>query len=423
MYCFDGVVKPAGIQSISLLVVLGALGGAGCSRQTPIQAKQEPTAIPVRVASVLVRQVQRTVEAVGTMYPFDETVISAEVEGRVAEVKADLGDQVAAGQVLVKISDEEQRYVVAENEAQLRMALERLGLSDEKQRVKDVRDTSEVRRAQADLFEAQQRYQRARHLFEQKIGARAELDEAEARYQAAQAAYDQAVNQIRNLIQQVERVKASLDLQRKKLRDTTVVAPFSARVKERQVTPGQYVRPNTPLLTLVKIDPIRLRLEIPERMAPWVKTGQIADVSVEAFAARRFHGRIWRVSPTVDQAKRTFVVEALIDNPSAELKPGSYAKARVPTTKVENIKLVPVRAVNYVLGSNKTYVVRDGVIDAREVKIGDRFDEEIEILEGVEAGELVATTQLNRLDTGTRVTVTGKPGQASQSRQPLRNSD
>ncbi|MBI3278725.1 MAG: efflux RND transporter periplasmic adaptor subunit, partial [Acidobacteria bacterium] len=176
-------------------------------------------------------------------------------------------------------------------------------------------------------------------------------------------------------------------------------------------------------LTLVKIDPIRLRLEIPERMAPWVKTGQIADVSVEAFAARRFHGRIWRVSPTVDQAKRTFVVEALIDNPSAELKPGSYAKARVPTTKVENIKLVPVRAVNYVLGSNKTYVVRDGIIDAREVKIGDRFDEEIEILEGVEAGELVATTQLNRLDTGTRVTVTGKPGQASQSRQPLRNSD
>ncbi|MBI1895531.1 MAG: efflux RND transporter periplasmic adaptor subunit [Acidobacteria bacterium] len=423
MYCFDGVVKPAGIQSISLLVVLGALGGAGCSRQTPIQAKQEPTAIPVRVAAVLVRQVQRTVEAVGTMYPFDETVISAEVEGRVAEVKADLGDQVAAGQVLVKISDEEQRYVVAENEAQLRMALERLGLSDETQRVKDVRDTSEVRRAQADLFEAQQRYQRARHLFEQKIGARAELDEAEARYQAAQAAYDQAVNQIRNLIQQVERVKASLDLQRKKLRDTTVVAPFSARVKERQVTPGQYVRPNTPLLTLVKIDPIRLRLEIPERMAPWVKTGQIADVSVEAFAARRFHGRIWRVSPTVDQAKRTFVVEALIDNPSAELKPGSYAKARVPTTKVENIKLVPVRAVNYVLGSNKTYVVRDGIIDAREVKIGDRFDEEIEILEGVEAGELVATTQLNRLDTGTRVTVTGKPGQASQSRQPLRNSD
>ena len=170
------------------------------------------------------------------------------------------------------------KYLLAQTEAQLRMAMERVGLRNENERIKDIRDASEVRRAQADLFDAEQHYKRIRSLVDQGIGSRAELDQAQARYKAQQAAYDATINQARNLLQDIERNKASLELQRKKLRDTTVYAPFAAAVKERQVTPGQYVRPNTPLFTLVKTDPIRLRLEVPERMAPWIKTGQIAEV-------------------------------------------------------------------------------------------------------------------------------------------------
>ena len=100
---------------------------------------------------------------------------------------------------------------------------------------------------------------------------------------------------------------------------------------------------------------------------------------------------------------RTFIAEALIENPSGELKPGSYARARVPTDKTERIRLVPVRAVNYVFGSNRVYVVNGGVVESREVKVGDRFDQNIEILEGINGGEQVAVTELNRLDTGSRV--------------------
>jgi membrane fusion protein (multidrug efflux system) len=178
-------------------------------------------------------------------------------------------------------------------------------------------------------------------------------------------------------------------------------------VKERVVTVGQYVRPNTPLFTLVKIDPIRLRAEVPERMAPWVKVGQTADVSVEAYLDRTFLGKIWRISPTVDPGKRTFVVEALVQNPESELKPGSYARVRVKTARYDEVKLVPVRAVNYVLGSNKVYVVREQKVEAREVKLGDRFGQYVEILEGVQEGEQVATTQVARLDTGSRVRMAG----------------
>jgi RND family efflux transporter MFP subunit len=359
----------------------------------------------VQTATVHAREITRRVESVGTLFPFDEAIISAEIDGRVDQVSVDLGDTVKEGQVMVHISDEEQRYILAQNEAQLRQSLERLALKNETDRIQDIRQTPDMRRAQADLFDAEQRFKRVRELKDQGIGSVQDLDQAQARFQAMQAALDSTANQTRNLIQEVERFKAIVELQRKKLRDTSVRAPFSAQVKERTVTVGQYVRTNSPLITLVKVDPIRLRLEVPERMAPWMKVGQLAQISIEAFAERKFEGKIWRISPTVDQQKRTFVVEVLVPNSSVQLKPGGYARAVIPTDKVDRAVLVPTRSVLYVLGANKAYVLKENVIEAREVKLGDRFDQEIEILEGLEDGEVVAASQLARLDTGVKVRV------------------
>lgn len=387
-----------------------------CSKQPAIEAKHDSGPTQVRVTRVVARDVQRVVESVGTLFPFDETVISAEIDGRVDSVKVDLGDRVAAGQVIVQIQDEEQRYLLAQMEAQMRQSMERLGLKEENEKVQDIRETPEPRRARADLFEAEQRFKRIKNLVDQGIASRSDLDQAESRFKALQATYDSTLYQTRNLIQEVERYRAQLDLQRKKLRDATVKAPFAGSVKERLVNPGQFVRPNTPLVTLVKTDPLRLRIEVPERMAPWIKTGQVAQVSVEAFAGRTFNGRIWRISPTVDQTKRTFVVEALIDNPRDELKPGSYARARIPTDKVERIRLLPARAVTYLFGTNKAYVVKDGVIEARDLRLGDRYDQDVEIVEGVEDGEQVATTQLSRLDTGSKVQI----AEGAEQQQPRR---
>ncbi|MBI5084891.1 MAG: efflux RND transporter periplasmic adaptor subunit [Acidobacteria bacterium] len=387
---------------IALAACLLAL--AACSRQPKTAAKKESGPVAVRTAKVSTRTILRTVDGVGALFPYDEAIISAEVEGRLEQIAADLGDSVSQGQVLARISDEEQRYLVAQQEAQLRQSLERLGLRDEKDRIADIREAPDVRRARADLNETESRYKRVRELVDQGIGPQSDLDQAQARFQAAQAAYDQTLNQTRNLIQEVERFKATLDLQRKKLRDTTVRAPFAALVKDRQAVIGAFVRSNSPLFTLVKIDPVRLRIEVPERLSPWVRVGQKAEVSVEAFADRTFEGKVWRISPTVDQNKRTFVVEALIQNPKQELKPGSYARARLATDRSETIRVVPTRAVNYVLGTNKAYVVKDdSTIEVRDVKIGDRLPQEVEILEGVQDGETVAVSGLSRLDSGAKV--------------------
>jgi len=361
--------------------------------------------LSVRTAKVESRQLRRVVESVGTFFPFDEVVVSAEIDGKVEKINADLGDTVSSGQVLVRISDEEQRYILQQNEAQLQQALERLGLAKEDEKVADILQTPEMRRAKADLTDAEQRYQRQRSLTDQGIGSQSDRDAALAKLQSAQAAYDATLNQTRNSIQEVQRVRAVVELQRKKLRDTNVRAPFAGQVKDRQVTQGQFVKANAPLYTLVKIDPLRLRIEIPERMAPWTKNGQTVDVEVEAFPDRKFTGKIWRVSPTVDETKRTFVAEALIANPRGELKPGSYAKATIATQKVDVVNVVPDRAVAYILGVNKAFVIKDGVAESRDLKIGDRIENTVEILEGLAAGEEVATSQTQRLDTGVAVRV------------------
>jgi RND family efflux transporter MFP subunit len=397
------------MQSSRLLPLVLFVCIAGCNKQpAPVAAKADGP-ITVRTALAKGREIQRNVESVGTFYPMEEAIISAEVEGRAEEVRHDLGDLVNAGEVLVRINDEEQRYQVAQSEAQLRQSLERLGLKTEKERLLDAREAPDVRRAQAELNEADQRLKRTRSLVDQNIGAKSDLDAANSRQQAMKAAYDSTINQTRNLMQEVERFKAILDLQRKKLRDTTVKAPFRAFVKERQVTVGQFLRANSPLFVLVKTDPIRLRVEIPERMAPWVKLNQQVDISVEAFEGRRFQGKIWRISPTVDQNKRTFVAEVLVANAAGELKPGSYARAHVPTSRLEKVTVLPQRAVYYIMGSNKAFVVKDGVVDARDVKMGDRFESDVEILEGIEDGDVVATTQLAKLDTGVKVRVNNDP--------------
>jgi RND family efflux transporter MFP subunit len=388
-----------------LVFALPLLGLIGCNKQAPPTAAKSDGPLQVRTTVAKAREIQRNVESVGTFFPMEEAIISAEIEGRAEEVRYDLGDVVNAGEILVRINDEEQRYQVAQSEAQLRQSLERLGLKSDKDRLTDAREAPDVRRAAAELFEAEQRLKRIRSLVDQNIGAKSELDQANARQQAMKAAYDSTVNQTRNLMQEVERFKAILDLQRKKLRDTTVKAPFRAYVKERQVTVGQFLRANTPLFVLVKTDPIRLRVEIPERMAPWIKVNQLVDISVEAFEGRKFQGKIWRISPTVDQNKRTFVAEVLVANSAGELKPGSYARAHVPTSRTERVTVLPQRAVYYIMGSNKAFVVKDGVIDARDVKMGDRFETDVEILEGVNDGEEVALTQLAKLDTGVKVRV------------------
>jgi membrane fusion protein (multidrug efflux system) len=216
------------------------------------------------------------------------------------------------------------------------------------------------------------------------------FDESESRCKAATAAYDLAVQTVQNLRAQVAEYEAGLALAQKKLNDAVIRAPFAGQVKERTVTPGQYLRVQTPVVVIVSVDPLRVRLKIPEKMAGWVRNSQPVTLSVEAYPDRTFSGKVWRVNPSVDQQTRSFELEALVTNPENLLKPGFFVKAKILSERVDKTLLVPQEAVRYTYGVYKVFLVDGSVVREHEVRIGERSGQDLEILSGLKEGEGVA---------------------------------
>ncbi|HEY7182404.1 MAG TPA: efflux RND transporter periplasmic adaptor subunit, partial [Blastocatellia bacterium] len=314
----------------------------------------------------------------------------SEAEGRVEEVMADVGDRVGKGQTLARVSPVEFQLTVDQQQASLRQARARLGLTETEGELKDARQAAEVKKADADLTDADQKYKRAQSLLETGVIPRQQYDEAESRYKAAKATYDLAMQQVENMRASMQQTQASLNLANKRLRDTLIRAPFAGHVKAREVTTGQYLKVQTPVMTIVNVDPLRARLSVPEKMSPWVRVGREVKLSLDAFPGREFTGRVSRINPSVDEKNRTFEIEALVANRAGELKPGSFVKATIQSDKVDQILAIPYSAAAYLFGAYKVFVLQGQTVKEREVKLGDRLGDLVEIIEGLQTGEKIA---------------------------------
>jgi RND family efflux transporter MFP subunit len=393
----DSTRRSGSSRSVFLLAVITLLFPfvSSCARDTSVKSQkgQQGDAQPkakVKVAPVEQRQQRRAVEAVGSLFAYDEVTVSSEAEGRVEQVMVDIGDRVSKGQTLARVSPIELQLTVDQQEAALMQARARLGLSENESELKDVRQAAEVKKAAADLTDAEQKYRRAQSLLETGVIPRQQFDEAEARYKSAKATYDLAAQQVENMRASMRQTQASLNLANKRLRDTQIRAPFAGHVKTREVTTGQYLKIQTPVMTIVNIDPLRARLSVPEKMSPWVRVGRDVKLSLEAFPGREFTGRISRINPSVDEKNRTFEIEALVSNGAAELKPGSFVKATIPSDKVDSILAIPYNAAIYLFGAYKVFVIQGKTIKEREVKLGDRLGDLVEIIEGLQGDEKIA---------------------------------
>jgi RND family efflux transporter MFP subunit len=364
----------------AFLALLLALWGAGCTgSRASDDAKRAMAPVKARVVPVVSRKVERRVDSVGSLFPFEEVTVSSEVEGRVDEVYVDVGDPVARGRALAKIHPVELSLTLEEQQAALHQIEARLAPPDGGGALESPQDAAEVRKAEADRIDAQQKYERAKELFAGGLIARGIFDEAEARYNGARAAYDMAVQNVQNLRAQVAQRSASVALADKKLRDTVIRAPFAGQVRQRLVSPGQYVKVQTPVMVVVDNDPVRVRLKVPEKMAGWVAVGQGVDVRVEAYPNRSFAGQISRMNPSVETDTRSLEVEALLANEQGLLKPGFFARASIASSHVDSALLVPKEALRYLYGVYKVYTVHEKKLHETEVKLGSQDGDEAEI--------------------------------------------
>jgi RND family efflux transporter MFP subunit len=339
--------------------------------------------------------VKRRVEAVGSLFALDESTISSQVEGPVEHLSADVGDVVREGQVMVTIQPTELQYAVETQRAAVRQVRAQLGIGPDDPPPSDPSKVAFVQRAAADLFDAKQKFDRAQALFEAQLISPTDRDAAAARYDNARAAHELAIQQVDQLSAQLQSSEAMRRLAEKKVNDASIRAPFNGAVKERKVNLGEYLKVQSPVLVLVRMDQLRARLEVPEKWAGTVHTGATVDVRVDAYPKEVFHGKLVRINPSVNPESRSFEVEAMIPNPEGKLKPGFFVQGSLPSEVEEKVVTIPEGAITYLFGTYKVYVVNGEHLAERAIKPGAQNQTpqgvRVEVLEGLRAGERIAT--------------------------------
>jgi RND family efflux transporter MFP subunit len=368
-------------------LLLAGCGGDAASRAQERGAGGAPR--PVQVAVAARAPLPDVVAVSGTLAAQDEVVLGTKVAGRLVELPVDLGSVVRRGQVLARLAPADFELRVRQADAALEQARARLGL-----RPGDVGDTVDpeqtavVRQAKARLVEATARRSRAQALFEEQLLPQADLDAAEAVYQVAESQYQDAHDEALNRHGVLAQRRSELDLARQQLVDSVLVAPFAGAVRERHATAGQYVAAGQPVVTLVRTHPLRLRLAVPERAAARVRVGQAVRVILEG-DPRAYGGRVARVSPAIDEGDRTLKVEAEVPNDDGALRAGAFVDAEIVTAADRPVVMAPAAALVSFAGIEKVLTVEEGKAVEKRVRTGRRAGDKVEIVEGLEGGELV----------------------------------
>ena len=342
----------------------------------------------VKTTAVAETPFGETVTANGTLAAFDQTTVSVKVPGRVRTISVDLGSVVRRGQVVAQVDSQDYHLRVQQAEAALAQARARLGLTPQgnDDRI-DPEQTSTVRQARAVYDEARFNRDRAARLVEQGVIAKAEFDSANAAFKVAEGRYQDAYEEVRNRQGMLAQRKSELDLARQQLKDTSVVAPLDGIVQEKLASVGEYMAAGAPVVNIVKMDPLRLRAEIPERESRSVRTGQDVRVSVEG-DTNVYLGKIMRLSPVIAEQNRMLVVEADVRN-NGTLRPGSFAHAEIVTNDAKMAVTVPNNAIVTFAGIEKVILVQNGKALERPITTGRRGSEFTEIVAGVNVGEKV----------------------------------
>jgi RND family efflux transporter MFP subunit len=390
---------------LALMLVIGALALTACSDSPATVVPQDDAPVrQVRLVAAVKTEAARVVGASGTLAADDQIILGTKVVGRLAEISVDLGSRVKKGQALARIDPSDYRLRVEQAEAALQQARVRLGLpptgnSDQV----NIEQTALVRQAAAVMKEARLSHDRMVELWERKLIARAELDAAVSQLAVADGRYQDALEESRNRQAVLVQRRSELEIARQQLNDTVITSPIDGAVSERQAAVGQYLAAGAPVVTLVRTDPLRLRLAVPEREARLVRVGQTVDLTVEG-DSNKYQGRVARLSPAIAETNRTLMIEAEVPNPQAALRPGAFAKADIVIQAGQEIVTVPRNAIVTFAGIEKVLMVVDGKTVEKRVRTGRRFGEQVEVIEGIGAGNQVIV-QPGNLVAGERVTV------------------
>jgi multidrug efflux pump subunit AcrA (membrane-fusion protein) len=406
---------------LAATLVLTALIGAGCG-SGGANSKSDPpiglgagkggrgggtgmaSEVVVQTTNVQRISIQRQVDLAGSLISPDQAKVSSEVAGVIRQVLVELGREVELGQVVVKLDPRELDLALQRARSQLRQTEAQFGIDGV--RIKEPppdEQISSVRMAAANRDDALAQLRRAQRLKSQNLLSQADLDTAETKVKVTEANYQAALEAVQSLKATLQERRQAVELAEKKLNDTDIRASVAGQVSERLVQQGEFIRENTPVVTIVQMNPLKVKTAIQERYAGLVRVGLPVEFAVESAPGQKFQGRVANVSPSVDQATRTFSVEILVDNRDRRLKPGFFAKGVIFTHRDENILAVPENAVSTLAGVSNVYVIENGTARQQMVSLGSRVGNLYELLGGLKGDETLASSNLTMLATGVSV--------------------
>jgi multidrug efflux pump subunit AcrA (membrane-fusion protein) len=401
------------LLTLSALVI--SCGGSKANVRVTGSPTPGPVAIDVTTASAIKRELPRYFEATGSLAGDMQSDVQPQTSGNVVALGVDLGSYVKRGQMIVRLEPRDSQLRVEQAIAQLESAKAAVRQAEEKIGLKpnqpfDPERVPEVAAAKANYELAEKNLQRALKLIESGDVSRASYDQQKAQRDALKETYQAALAQARQNFaavavarSNVANAQSQVDLARRALTYTVVGSPIDGFVADRPVDLGEYVTTTTKVATVVRTNPLRVRIDIPEQSISEVKVGESVSVTTSAWPDRSFSGRIARISPNVTATSRTLTVEAEIENSSGALKPGQFATVRILLPRSEPAVLVPARAVHTESGVSRVFVIKNGHAEQRLVQLGQTEGALVEIKQGVAADEVVATSNIELLSDGATV--------------------
>jgi len=410
------------LKFVALLLVLVAVAGfiAACGGSKANVRKEQPganqpAAVEVTTAAAIKRELPTFFEATGSLAGDQQTDVAPQTSGKVVAVGVDIGSRVQRGQMLVRLDDAELKLRVDQATAQVAQAKAAVKQAEEKIGLRpgqtfDPNRVAEVGAARVGLTLAEKDLRRAEELIQSGVVSRSFYDDQRARRDQLKEQYEVALAQARQNYAAVEvartnvaNAESQLGLARQNLSYAIIPAPIDGYVSERPADLGEYVSPQQKVATIVRTNPLRIRIDIPEQAISAVRVGQSVSVTTSAWPDKNFAGRVARIAPNVSTTSRTLTVEAEIENSGGALKPGQFATVRILQERAEPAVLVPARAVVSEAGVSRVFVIKDGHAEQRLVQTGQTDGDLIEIKTGIAADEQVATTNLEQLSDGIAV--------------------
>jgi len=377
-----------------LLLASGALASA-CRGDAKPQAEElaraAETSPPreVQLEPVALAELEQTIEISGTLAADTQISLASKVAGRLASVLVDLSSPVKRGQVVAEIEPTDYEIGVRQAQAALAQTRAQLGLSGQAEtRRVDIDSTPLVRQAQATLEEARANARRLELLAAEGLTPEAELVTTRATLARAEAGLETARQEVQLRQAELAQRESELEIARQRLAETAIRSPIDGFVQTRWVNQGEYLAAGARVVDVVRIDPLRLRVALPERDAQRVAQGQAVEVTLDgAWSGAPARGVVARVAPGFDADSRSLLIEADIPNPG-NLRPGHFVRARI-RVGVRQVPTVPRSAVVSFAGLDKVLIVQEGKALEAPVTLGEAAGDRVEILQGLSAGQLV----------------------------------